>query len=117
MVSRQDDSFREARNDGTALLAALAQLPGKYREPLVLHDVQRRSPRETAGLLRWPLAVVRRRLARGRNLLRRRLGSAAPRGERGLARAVLPVAVPELLLSVTLRAVSRLTARARAADA
>lgn len=53
--------------------AALAALPGTYREALLLHKVQGLSCRETAAALAVPVGTVKWRVHEGLELLRRRL--------------------------------------------
>jgi RNA polymerase sigma factor (sigma-70 family) len=53
--------------------AALGQLPARYRQPLVLFHLEGRSLEETARQLRLKPATAGTRLARGRELLRRKL--------------------------------------------
>jgi RNA polymerase sigma factor (sigma-70 family) len=55
------------------LHAALADLPEKYRLPLLLHHMEGRSERETASLLGCGVSAASVRLTRGRQMLRDRL--------------------------------------------
>jgi RNA polymerase sigma factor (sigma-70 family) len=51
----------------------LGQLPEKFRAPLILCYLEGKSHVEAAELLGWPIGSMSKRLARGRDLLRRRL--------------------------------------------
>ncbi|OAI55093.1 hypothetical protein AYO44_02840 [Planctomycetaceae bacterium SCGC AG-212-F19] len=51
----------------------LAQLPEKYRAPLVLCYLEGKTHEEAARALCWPAGSMSRRLARGQQLLQRRL--------------------------------------------
>jgi RNA polymerase sigma factor (sigma-70 family) len=51
----------------------LQQLPDKYRRPLVLCYLQGKTNRQAAEELGWPAGSMARRLARGRELLRKNL--------------------------------------------
>jgi RNA polymerase sigma factor (sigma-70 family) len=68
--SRADSAWRQCEG---VLDEALAQLPDKYRTPLVCCYLEGRTQEEVAQLLGVPLGTVRSWLARGRDLLRRRL--------------------------------------------
>jgi RNA polymerase sigma factor (sigma-70 family) len=99
----------EVRDELVLLDQALAELPEKYRIPLVLCELQGVSRREAASRLHVSEGTLSSRLARGRNLLRRRL--AAYFGVFTLAmlialllRARAPVVVPPNLVQGTLKA-------------
>jgi RNA polymerase sigma-70 factor, ECF subfamily len=59
------------------ILAALDRLPARYREVVLLADVQEFSYREIADILRVPAGTVMSRLSRGRAQLRLQLGALA----------------------------------------
>ncbi len=84
----------------------VARLPARYREAVVLCDLEGRSYAEAARRLRCPLGTLQSRLARGRARLRTRLVS---RGVAPLALAAIladgvRAAVPEALADATVRA-------------
>ena len=89
----------------------LNRLPRKYRAPLILCYLKGQTHDQAAEELECPVGTVRSRLARGRDLLRRRLTSrghaptAAILGaEAGLPARLLTEAVPPSLISETVEA-------------
>jgi regulation of enolase protein 1 (concanavalin A-like superfamily) len=58
---------------GPVLDQELSRLPEKYRAPLVLCYIEGRTHDQAAEALRCPVGTVRSRLARGRDLLKKRL--------------------------------------------
>jgi len=72
---------------------ALASLPLKYREAIVLCDLHDLSYADLAAILRISVAAVRSRLHRGRQLLRQRLSRSGAMTERPLARSSLRCSV------------------------
>jgi RNA polymerase sigma factor (sigma-70 family) len=98
------------------LHAVLAQLPAKYRTPLVYCYLEGWTQEEVARQLGKPLGTVRSRLARGRELLRKRLLrrgvslSVVGAGAALLASACAPAeAAPPALRLATLKAVHLFT--------
>ena len=96
---------------GTVLDQELNRLPRKYRSPLILCYLDGRTHDQAAAELGCPVGTVRSRLARGRDLLRRRLTSRghAPTaailgGELALPAKFITDALPPSLLSDTVRA-------------
>ena len=83
-VRRQPDVATEEvlrREVGRELQSALAQLPLRYRVPLVLRDVQEWSYDEIARVTGCRLGTIKSRISRGRGLLRRALEPYRNRGE------------------------------------
>jgi RNA polymerase sigma factor (sigma-70 family) len=100
-----DVSWREV---GTVLDEEMGRLPERYRAPLVLCYLGGLTREEAARQLGWAVRTLKRRLERGRELLRSRLG------RRGLAPSAAPcvaalsqylstVPVPAVLTGVTLK--------------
>jgi RNA polymerase sigma factor (sigma-70 family) len=104
-----------------ALDAALAELPEKYRAALVLCGLEGKTLAEAGRLLGCPAATVGTRVARGRALLRQRLGqqgwtlSAAGLSALLLANAA-PAAAPAPLTGATVKAVLAFAAGRTAAS-
>jgi RNA polymerase sigma factor (sigma-70 family) len=95
----------------------LAALPDRYREAVVLCDLEGKGRKEAARELGCPEGTVASRLARGRSLLARRLaryGLAAGAVAAGLSREAWSAGVPAPLVSTTVRAAA-LFAAGRAA--
>lgn len=104
-----DDALQERL---ASLDEALSRLPDKFRSAIVLCDLEANSIQEAARRLNCPPGTVASRLARGRDLLARRLG----RGAVGLG--VLAVTVshpPASLISSTVECATRAAANPSAA--
>lgn len=83
--TRRDDPFELVANAeiGIQMRRALAGLPVKYREVVILCDLHDLAYAESAAILRTSTSTVRSRLHRGRQLLKKRLsrpGNARARG-------------------------------------
>lgn len=80
-----DDSIRRqpavARREGLRidLERAVAALPDRYREVLILHDVEGYTHLEIAELLGIEPGTSKSQLSRARGALRKRLADSAPR--------------------------------------
>ena len=87
----------------------LAGLPDRLRSPLVLCYLDGQTRDEAAAILGWSLAMLKRRLERGRSLLRKRLEA---RGVTAglLAAAVEAIPVPAGLRAATAEAAATLAA-------
>jgi RNA polymerase sigma factor (sigma-70 family) len=90
---------------------ALQELPDKYRVPIVLCDLEGKTRRDVARQLGWAEGTVASRLARGRDLLARRLASrgVALSGAvvtAALAQGSASAAVPGKVVASTVKAAS-----------
>jgi RNA polymerase sigma-70 factor (ECF subfamily) len=72
-LSRTPSLVAEAAIDAAQLREAIALLPIRYREVVVLCDLQEKPYAEAARVLDCSIGTVRSRLHRGRNLLARKL--------------------------------------------
>jgi RNA polymerase sigma factor (sigma-70 family) len=107
----RNDPLAEAtwRELGTVLDEELARLPETYRAPLLLCLMQGRTQDEAATSLGWSKGTLRRRFARGRELLRLRLAARGVSLGVGLTATVLAqppsaAALPPALLRSVLSA-------------
>jgi RNA polymerase sigma factor (sigma-70 family) len=97
-----DISLREAQG---VLDEELARLADHLRVPLVLCYLEGATRDEAARQLGWSLATLKRRLERGRNLLRQRLTRRGVTLSAALLAAVAAEAAPAALVRDTLEAV------------
>lgn len=78
-----DDDVQQAteQDERDALLrAAVAELPDKYRLPLVYASIDGLDYQTIAAMLAMPVGTVKTNVFRGKQLLRERLGELAPAG-------------------------------------
>jgi RNA polymerase sigma-70 factor (ECF subfamily) len=69
------------RDLGRRLAGAVAELPEKYRRPLLLKEIEGMTYAEIAELLGWPMGTVQIRIHRARLRLRERAGTLFGTGE------------------------------------
>jgi RNA polymerase sigma factor (sigma-70 family) len=121
-VMPRADRAAEAPADLAAVLdEELAGLPEKYREAIVLCDLEGRPRREAARVLGCAEGTVASRVARGRALLAGRLARRGPALSAGalallLAQGAAPACVPAALVGSTVKA-ALLVAAGKAAAA
>jgi RNA polymerase sigma factor (sigma-70 family) len=104
----QDERWSDLR---PILDRELARLAEKYRAPIVLCDLERKTQKEAARQLGWPQGTLSVRLMRGRKMLAKRLtrcGVSLSAGSLALllSENTAPAAVPISLLGSTLKATS-----------
>jgi RNA polymerase sigma factor (sigma-70 family) len=92
-----------------ALHEEIGRLPEKYRAPIVLCHLERMTHEQAARQLGWSPGAVRGRVARGREVLRKRLTRRGMALSGGLLITVLseqaaPAAVPPFWIAATARA-------------
>jgi RNA polymerase sigma factor (sigma-70 family) len=122
MTAARPEAQTEApRNDWLALLDdEINRLPAKYRLPIVLCELEGKTRQEAAAQLGWPEGTVAGRLARGRELLARRLlrgGLAVGAGATGwLAEGAAQAALPPGLAQATAQAARLMLAGAAGAQ-
>jgi RNA polymerase sigma-70 factor (ECF subfamily) len=72
-LGESPDCAAERASDAGWVRQCIAALPREYREVLVLRELEQLSYKEISAIVDVPLGTVMSRLARGRDLLQRRL--------------------------------------------
>jgi RNA polymerase sigma factor (sigma-70 family) len=87
--SADDPHDAAARAQERALLRrAILSLPSRYREVIILSDVQGLAYAEAASILQVPVGTVRSRLSRGRQMIATRLRKTEAPGELPVVRPI-----------------------------
>jgi RNA polymerase sigma factor (sigma-70 family) len=115
-IARPENGVEVADDKLLSLLdEEISRLPDKYRAPVVLCELERKSRKQVAGLLGIPEGTLSWRLASARKMLARRLSRRGVSSSAGALAAALSVStasasVPPLLLSSTANAALRVAA-------
>jgi RNA polymerase sigma-70 factor (ECF subfamily) len=80
--STHPEEYSQTREVQRLVKQAVAELPEKYRVPLVLKYLEDMSYKEISEIMEIPVSTIETRLYRGRALLQKRLSVTLERGER-----------------------------------
>ena len=111
-VTEPEQVSIDLRDDLIELLdQELSRLPGKYRIPIVLCELEGKTHRKAAEQLGWPIGTLSARLSRARSMLAKRIVRHGGRASGGslmvlLAQDVVSASMPTNLISSTTRAAS-----------